>query len=62
MTDLSAEERGSVVEEGSILVLSLLRREEDSGNGQSLSERFHCLSERALQKGLDAVSRVHTNG
>ena len=38
LTDLSAEERGFVVEESSDLVLSLWKRETDCGNGQSLSE------------------------
>ena len=53
MDDLSSEERRSVVEESSTLFVSLLKREVDGANGQSLSERVRRLSERALQKGLE---------
>ena len=48
----SSEERSSVVEESSSLVLSLHSREGDCGTSQSLSERVRRLSERALQNGL----------
>ena len=50
----SSEERSSVVEEGSSLVLSHLSREGDCGTSESLSERVRRLSERALQKGLES--------
>ena len=43
-------------EESSTLVLSLLKREGDGGDAQSLSERVRRLSERALQKGLECSS------
>ena len=48
----SSDERSSVVEESSSLVISLLSREDDCGASQSLSERVCRLSEVALQKGL----------
>ena len=50
----SSEERSSLVEETSSLVLSLLSREDDCGTSQSLSERERRLSEVALQKGLES--------
>ena len=50
----SSEERSSVVEESSSLVLSLLSREDDCGTSQLLSERARKLSEVALQKGLES--------
>ena len=50
----SSEERSSLVEESSSLVLSLLSREDDCGTSQSLSERVRRLSEVALQKGLES--------
>ena len=53
MTDLSAMECSPIIKESSNLVLSLLKREEDNSNGQSLSERVRCWSEGALQKGLE---------
>ena len=39
MGKLSSEERSSVAEESSALVLSLLKRDGDCGIGQALSER-----------------------
>ena len=53
MGELSSEERISVVEKSSALVLSLLKCDGDCGIGQSLSERVRRLSERAPQQGLE---------
>ena len=58
MDDVSSEERKSVVEESSALVLSLLKRDGDRGIAQSLSERVRRLSERAPQKGLECSSQA----
>ena len=50
MEDLSPEERESVVDEGSSIVLSLLKCECISTPCEVLSERVRRLAERALQK------------
>ena len=52
MDDLSSEERRSVAEESSALVLSLLKRDGD-WIGQSPSERVRPWSKRAPKKGLE---------
>ena len=58
MEDLSSEERRSVVEESSSMVLSLLKREGVGAHYQALSERVRRLSECALQQGLDCSRRA----
>ena len=58
MEDLSPEERKSVVDEGSSIVLSLLKRECVSAPCQVPSERVRRLAERALQKGLECSRRA----
>ena len=50
LEDLSTVERKSVVEEGSSIVLSFLKRECVNAQWQMLSERVRRLAERALQK------------
>ena len=58
MEDLSSEERRSVVDESSSIVLSLLKRECVSAQCQMLSERVRRLAGRALQKGLECSRRA----
>ena len=58
MEDLSSEERRSVVDESSSMVLSLLKRKGVGAHCQALSERVRRLSERALEKGLECRRRV----
>ena len=58
MEDLSSEERRSVVDESSSIVLSLLKREGVGAHCQMLSERVRRLSERALQKWLECSRRA----
>ena len=58
MEDLSQEERKCVVDEGSSIVLSLLKRECVSAPCQVPSERVRRLAERALQKGLECSRRA----
>ena len=59
MGDLSPEERRkSVVDEGSSIVLSLLKRECVSAPCPVLSERVRRLAERALQKGIEYIRRA----
>ena len=58
MEDLSSEERMSVVEESSSMVLSLLKREGVGAHCQVLSERVRRVSERALQKGFECSRRA----
>ena len=58
MEDLSPEERKSVEDEGSSIVLSLLKRECVSAPCQVLSERVRGLAQRALQKGLECSRRA----
>ena len=60
MEDLSSEERRSVVEESSSMVLYLPKREGLGVHGQALSERARRLSERELQTGLNAVGEQYT--
>ena len=50
MADLSPEGRCLAVEESSNLVLSLLKRDADSGSGQTLSKLVRRWSQRALHK------------
>ena len=58
MEDLSSEERRSVVEESSSMVLYLPKREGLGVHGQALSERVRRLSERVLQTGLECSRRA----
>ena len=58
MEDLSSEERRSVVDESSSIVLSLLKHECVSVQCQMLSEPVRRLSESALQKGLECSRRA----
>ena len=58
MEDLSSEERGSVVDESSSLVRSLLKRESVDAHCQELSERVRKFSERAIQKVLEYSRRA----
>ena len=56
--DLSSEERRSVVDESSSMVLSLLKRESVDAHCQELSERVRRFSERAFQKGIECSRRA----
>ena len=58
MEDLSSEERRSVVDQISSIVLSLLKRECVSAQCQMPSEQVRRLAERALQKGLECSRRA----
>ena len=58
MDDLSATERWSSVEESTLLVLSLLKREGSDAQCHMLTERVRRLAERALQKGLEYSRRA----
>ena len=58
MEDLSPEERKYVVDEGSSIVLSLLKRECVSAPCQMLSELVGRLAERAFQKGVECSRRA----
>ena len=58
MEDLIPEERRSVVDEGSLIVISLLKRECVGAPCQVLPERVRRLAERALQKGLECSRRA----
>ena len=61
MEDLSSEERRSVVDESSSIVLSLLKRECVGAQCQKLSERVRRLAERALPKraGMQQTRKAH---
>ena len=58
MEDLSSEERRSVVDESSSIVLCLLTCECVGAHCQELSERVTRFSERELQKGLECSRRA----
>ena len=58
MEVFSSEERRSVVDESSSIVLSLLKRESVGAHCQELSERVRRFSERSLQKGVECSRRA----
>ena len=58
MEDLRSEERRSVVEESSSMVLSLQKREGVGAHRKALSERVRRLSDCALQIGLECSRRA----
>ena len=58
MDDLSTTERWSLVEESTLLVLSLLKREGSGAQCYMLTERVRRLAERALQKGIEYSRRA----
>ena len=62
MEVLSSEERPSVVDESSSIVLSVLKRESVDVHGQELSERVRRFSENGRStKGLSGADVQYTN-